>query len=71
MDDDEMHRAGLEAERLTVLVSSTGTDSAEDVLSYTERNWAVHKGRRSCPSTKFYSSTTAIEEVHSSFEPAG
>ena len=71
MDDDEMHRAGLEAERLIVLVSSTGTDSAEDVLSYTERNWAVHRGRRSGPSTMLYSSATAIEEVHSSFEPAG
>ena len=70
-DDDEMLRATLEAERLSVLVSSTRTDSAEDDLSYTESNWAVHKRSRSWPSTRFYSSTTPIDEAHSSFEQAG
>ena len=70
-DDDEVLRAALEAERLSVLVSSTRTASAEDDLTCTESNWAVPRRRRSCPSTKLYSSTTAIDEVHSSFEQAG
>ena len=65
-DDDEM---GLEAGRLLFLESSTGTDSAEDALSYTEKYWDPQR-RRSCPSTKLFSSATAIEEVHSSFGPA-
>ena len=70
-DDDEMLRAALEAERLSVLVSSTGTDSAEDDLTYTESNWAVHKRRRSWPSTKLHSSATHIDEAHSSFQQEG
>ena len=65
-DDDKM---GLEAGRLLFLESSTGTDSAEDALSYTETYWDSRR-RRSCPSTKLFSSATAIEEVHSSFGPA-
>ena len=70
-DDDEILRVALEAERGSTLVSSTGTDSAEDDLTYTESNWAVHKGRRSWRSTLLYSSTTPIDEAHSSFQQEG
>ena len=68
-DDDELLGAAWEAVRFSSLNLASRMESSEDDLTYTGSNWAVHKRRRSWPSTKFYSSTTPLDEVHSSFLP--
>ena len=68
-DDDELIGAALDAERLSAFHLASRTNSSEGDLTYTESNWAVHTRRSSWPSTKFYSATTSLDEVHSSFLP--